>query len=448
MVRGVLSDLMARVSDVGRSLAAIDRAPPELKPEAVAGLASDLMSGTGEATGLALAREVLERYGSLDGHEKRSVFGLLRERFGVDQKALGEAVARWQDRPDDDAARALHYACEPRSQELLRMLNRAPGGTAALVAMRNDLLGCLREAPELAPLDTDFRHLFSSWFNRGFLELRRIDWDTSAAILEKIIRYEAVHAIQDWDDLRRRVAAPDRRLYGFFHPALPGEPLIFVEVALTEAIPEAIGPILAEDRTEIDPARASTAVFYSISNCQTGLRGISFGNFLIKQVVEELRGDVPSVKVFVTLSPVPGLRRWATAESARGGAGALTEAERTAVRRLDPIDGSIDAQTAAEATDRLAGMAAAYLLDAKGRDGRPLDPVARFHLGNGARLERINLAADHSARGLTGAWGVMVNYLYDLDEIERNHESFANTGAVTTATAVRKLARARQEDKR
>ncbi len=448
MVRGVLSDLMARVSDVGRSLAAIDRAPSGLRPESVAALAGDLMSGRGEATGLALAREVLARFAALDGHEKRTVFGLFRERFGVDQAALASAVARWQERPDDDAARALHYACEPRSQELLRMLNRAPGGTAALVAMRDDLLACLREAPELAPLDTDFRHLFSSWFNRGFLELRQIDWETPAAILEKIIRYEAVHAIQDWDDLRRRVAAPDRQLYGFFHPALPGEPLIFVEVALTAEIPAAIGPILARDRAEIEPRDARTAVFYSISNCQTGLRGISFGNFLIKQVVEVLRREVPSVKVFVTLSPVPGLRRWAAAESARGAEGALTPGERAAVRLLDPVDGSIDAQAAAEATDRLAGMAAAYLLEAKGRDGRPLDPVARFHLGNGARLERINLAADHSARGLAGGWGVMVNYLYDLDEIEKNHESFANSGTVTASGAVRKLARARQEDKR
>ncbi|MEL6220123.1 MAG: malonyl-CoA decarboxylase family protein, partial [Pseudomonadota bacterium] len=297
----------------------------------------------------------------------------------------------------------------------------------------------------LKQLDRDFHHLFSSWFNRGFLELRAIDWSTPAAILEKIIAYEAVHAIQDWDDLRRRVAAPDRQLYAFFHPALPDEPLIFVEVALTDAIPGAISPILARERAPLDPARATTAVFYSISNCQTGLRGISFGNFLIKQVVEELRRDAPSVRTFVTLSPVPGLRRWTESAS---GSEALGEAGRAALRRLDPVDGSVDAAEAVAAADQLPEIAANYLVDAKRPDGLPLDPVARFHLGNGARLERIHAQADHSARGLTGAWGVMVNYLYDLDEIEKNHEAFAHDGRVIASPAVRRLLRGRQETKR
>ncbi|MEO0994871.1 MAG: malonyl-CoA decarboxylase family protein, partial [Pseudomonadota bacterium] len=312
---GILTDLLARVTDVGRSLASLGEDSRPDTPEAAVDLAGDLLEGRGEATGLALAQAVIARFAALDAPARRVFFELLRIRFGVDQTALETAVARWREAGDDASARALHYACEPRSQELLRMLNRAPGGTAALVMMRTELLRALRDAPELAGLDADFRHLFSSWFNRGFLELRRIDWSTSAAVLEKIIAYEAVHAIQDWDDLRRRVAAPDRQLYAFFHPALPDEPLIFVEVALTDAIPGAISPILARERTPLDPARATTAVFYSISNCQTGLRGISFGNFLIKQVVEELRRDAPSVRTFVTLSPVPGLRRWTESQA-------------------------------------------------------------------------------------------------------------------------------------
>ncbi|GMG83227.1 malonyl-CoA decarboxylase [Paralimibaculum aggregatum] len=447
MAGGILSDLLARVTDAGRAISGIGDAEPPT-PEALAGLCADLLGGRGEATGLALAARILEGYAGFGTAERRDVLRRIATGFGPDAARLGAAVAEWQAAPGEAAARALHDAAEPRSQHLLRTLNRAPGGTAALVKMREDLIAFLRaerEAPEagaLAALDSDFRHLFASWFNRGFLELRSIDWNTSASVLEKIIAYEAVHAIQDWDDLRRRVAAPDRRLYGFFHPALPGEPLIFVEVALTDAIPAAIGPILAQERQPLDPKSATTAVFYSISNCQVGLRGISFGSFLIKQVVEELARETPSVKVFVTLSPVPGLRGWALAEARRGEAGLLDDELRATVMRLDPPDGSIDAVQAAEDAARLGRLTALYLLEGKGRGGLPADPVARFHLGNGARLERVNPGADHSARGLRGAWGVMVNYLYDLDEIEKNHEAFANERSVAASASVRRLLRA------
>ncbi len=435
---GILSDLLARVTDVGRSLSGLGEGAA-LGPEALAELARELMAGRGEATSLARARKVLDGYAALETPERRVFLLALAERFGVDRARIDAAIAAWQADPSEANAHALHIAAEPPIQELLRMLNRVPGGTAALVAMRADLFGAIREAPELAPIDEDFRHLFASWFNRGFLELRRIDWDTPASVLEKIIEYEAVHAIQDWDDLRRRVAAADRMLYGFFHPALPGEPLIFVEVALTDALPGAIGPILARDRRELPLSRATTAVFYSISNCQVGLRGISFGSFLIKQVVEELAREAPGVKNFVTLSPVPGLRAWATAELAKGAEGALPAEARAAIRQLDPADGSIDAAAAVAAVDQLAPLAARYLLEAKGRRGLPADPVARFHLGNGARLERIHTGADHSARGLRNSWGVMVNYLYDLDEIEKNHEAYADSQAVAAAPAVRRL---------
>lgn len=427
MIRGenLLGDLLERVSVAGRALTGARAAEP------VGAQCEALLGGSGEATGLALAASILERYAGMDATERLAFFRMLASRFGVDLARLDTALTAWRsgDAPD---ARALHFAAEPRSQELIRRLNRAPNGARALVAMRADLLSLLPDAPELAPLDDDFRHLFSSWFNRGFLELRRIDWNAPAAILEKIIAHEAVHEINGWDDLRRRVAAPDRRLYGFFHPALRDDPLIFVEVALTKDIPDAIGPILAEDRAALDPAESSVAAFYSISNCQAGLRGVSFGNFLIKQVVEELRAEAPGLRQFATLSPIPGLRRWALSTDALEGALGDTVAALEAGADVDPSEA--------------AALGAVYLMRAKARSGGPLDPVARFHLGNGARLERINPEADASERGRAAAWGMMVNYLYDLPAIEKNHEAFAATGEIAASAAVRRVLRTRLKE--
>ncbi|MCL5776301.1 malonyl-CoA decarboxylase [Limibaculum sp. FT325] len=397
-------DMLARIAETGRALIGAE------EPKALIEQARTILGSEGEVSGTARARAFLDAYRAL-GEKARLDF--LREAstgLGAEAATLGAAVEKYLASRSDTDARALHIAAEPRSQELIRRLNRAPGAMPDLVAMREDLLRHLRDEPALAALDEDFRHLFASWFNRGFLELRRIDWNTPAAILEKIIEYEAVHEIHDWSDLRRRVAAPDRQLYAFFHPALPGEPLIFVEVALTAEIPTAIGPILAAGRETLEPSRARTAVFYSISNCQEGLRGVSFGNFLIKQVVEELSAAFPSLETFVTLSPVPGLRAWAGRQGIE-----------------------------APAPDALGPLAARYLVEAKRPSGGPVDPVARFHLGNGARLERINLGADTSGRGEAQGWGVMVNYLYDLRDIEKNHEAFAESGEVAHSAAVRRL---------
>ncbi len=422
----ILNDLMARIAEAGRSLAL--GSPPQSGDPLT--LCERLLGGKGEATGLAIARQILDAYATLDPEARRDFFRQLLVRFGVDNAALEQAIAAWRTK-GAAAARAMHFASEPRSQELIRRLNRAPGGTQALVAMRADLLQAIGQEPELQALDNDFRHLLSSWFNRGFLELRRVDWSTPAAVLEKIIAYEAVHEIDGWDDLRRRVAAPDRRLYGFFHPALSEDPLIFVEVALTAAIPGAIGPILAEDRLTLDPHRATTAVFYSISNCQKGLRSISFGHFLIKQVVEELRREFDGLTTFVTLSPLPGLRRWAT-EEADMEDGLLTAEQRALVNRLEEDESAVQSED-------LPGLAATYLLEARSPRGGAVDHVARFHLGNGARLQQISAAADLSARGRANAWGVMVNYLYDLKDIEKNHEAYANDGSIATSSSVQRL---------
>src|ERR1700744_5347712 len=305
------SDLLASISERGRTL--LRRAgSSDDKQDAsdLLQLCEALLSGRGEASGTAMAREGLTRYHHLGKAERLSFFGGLASNYGPDRERLAQAIEAWRAQPNDDDASDLHFASEPRRQELIRRLNRAPGGTSDLVTMRADLLDLMKNDKNLAALDRDVVHLLASWFNRGFLVLRRIDWSTPANILEKIIRYEAVHEIRDWDDLRRRIDPIDRRCYAFFHPALVDEPLIFVEVALTESIPGAIAPLLAVDRQPVPVERARTAVFYSISNTQRGLGGISFGNFLIKQVVEELRRELPKLENFVTLSPVPGFMAW------------------------------------------------------------------------------------------------------------------------------------------
>jgi malonyl-CoA decarboxylase len=311
-----------------------------------------------------------------------------------------------------------------------------------LVHMREALLALLSGDDELRAVDHDFVHLFASWFNRGFLVLRRIDWTTPAHILEKIIRYEAVHAIENWDDLRNRLAPPDRRCYAFFHPQLVDEPLIFVEVALTKMIPDAIAPLLDLSRPVINAADATTAVFYSISNTQKGLGGISFGNFLITQVVEELKQDLPNLQTFVTLSPVPGFAGWLARERQREG-GIFDAAQQETLSLLDQGDWWEDKASADRLREVMLPAAAYYFLVARDSRGRQIDPVARFHLGNGARLEQLNFAGDLSEKGLQQSHGLMVNYLYALDEIESNHEAFAEKGTVVAAPAIRKLAKSR-----
>jgi malonyl-CoA decarboxylase len=324
-------------------------------------------------------------------------------------------------------------------QELIRRLNHAHGGTLALVRMREDLAEALGEGAPLKAFDRDFRHLFTSWFNRGFLTLRRIDWTTPANVLEKIIRYEAVHAIDDWAELRRRLDPPDRRLYAFFHPALGDEPLIFVEVALTTSIPDAIQPLLARERAPIPASAATTAVFYSISNAQQGLGGVSFGHFLIKQVVEDLKREWPRLQTFVTLSPAPGFAAWLNRERADADS-ALIDAEMRRALDLTDNPGWTGHARACEAVERaLTPLAAHYFLKGRDKEGRALDPVARFHLGNGARLERLNPRADLSEKGVKQSLGLMVNYLYDLEHIEQNHEAFANRGEIAAAPAIKRL---------
>jgi malonyl-CoA decarboxylase len=392
-------------------------------------LASALLSERGEASGALLARELHAMLRGFDAAARLGFARSLATGFTPDARALSAAARRYLADTTAEAAAALAQAADPPRQDLLRRMNMAPGGTGALIAMRSEITAHLHDEPELKLLDSDLKHLLASWFNRGFLELRRIDWQSPAAVLEKLIAYEAVHEIKGWDDLRRRLA-PDRRCFAFFHPALPGEPLIFVEVALVQGLAAAMPPLLAPETDEktarTQAVRVDTAIFYSISNCQGGLRGIAFGNFLIKQVVEELQAEFPQLKQFSTLSPAPGFRRW-LAEGNNPDNVLPPELERDGwwrdlalSERLRPV---------------LMRLCALYLTR-KPSSGSRVDPVARFHLSNGARLERINWLGDAGRRAMQESFGIMVNYLYDHDSVEDNHEAFVRDGAIVRSPDV------------
>jgi malonyl-CoA decarboxylase len=454
------TEMVQQIADRGRSLMG-GRRLGEGSSEDLRRMAEELLSNRGEASSVARASLLLECYATATIDARAGFLSALAQDFGPEEDAIAKAIEAYSMEPGPRKAMALHLAAEPRRQELFRKLNRAPDGTLSLVRMREDVISLMKTNPPLADVDADFQHLFNSWFNRGFLALRRIDWSSPASVLEKIIQYEAVHRIENFEDLKTRLAPEDRRLYAFFHPALVEEPLIFVEVALTRSIPGAIPHILAADRETIAERDATTAVFYSISNCQKGLAGVTFGNFLIKQVVEELRRDLPQLRTFLTLSPVPGFVAWIRAQLADFDSPFLDPEERVALEpwfaqnisepEVDEDGSDAQAESLSDALgnsmrEPIRALAATYLVRAKSVSGtrgveRPKDPVARFHLGNGARLEHVHALADMSPRGLAQSAGVMVNYLYDLDTIERNHEAYAERGDIAMSNEVKRLAK-------
>lgn len=400
-----------------------------------------LIARRGEASGLALATEVVRTLERMSNTETAEFLEVLAGSFSPPPDAVAAAVARWRSEPTDEAVMALAIATEAPRQELFRRLNMVGGGAAALVKLRGLLLTLLPARPHLRGVDADLRHLLSSWFNGGFLRLEQISWETPAATLERLIAYEAVHEIHGWDDLRLRLAT-DRRCFAFFHPLLPGEPLIFVEIALTRELPSAIAPLLGAGRQIADFREAHTAIFYSISDCQPGLRGISFGNFLIKQVVRELTAELPGLRTFATLSPVPSLARAVADRDNVDGftddrLRALTAGHHEELRRLASTGDELDALSLllqapgphAPVVARIAGrLALADLAHVKVR-GRIADSVAHFHLANGARLKRVNPDGDLSRRGQQ-SHGVMVNYVYDPQRLEVNHERYVRSGQV------------------
>lgn len=444
-------DLMATIADQSRGLLPSYLFGPD-SDESLQQLIAALMSERGEASGVAIARQILRHYRALEDEDQRSAFfRYIANQLRPDRDAILQAAAAYRAGSDDDAALSrLQAAVESPRLEFLRRLNLAPGATHEIVHMRADLLRLRANkdlpddhARDLAAVDRDMAALLQTWFNRGFLVLRRIDWQTPAAILEKIIDYEAVHAIDGWDDLRRRLDPVDRRCFAFFHPSLIDEPLIFVEVALTGQIPDAIAPLLAQRAPETaTPAKApTTAVFYSISNCQEGLRGISFGSFLIKQVVEDLLSEHPGLKTFVTLSPVPRLANWLDRALREGGLDLSNDEAAKIAETLARPDWTDDEAARDEIAQQLAALAARYFLIERTPSGKLIDPVARFHLGNGARLERINPLGDHSPKGLRESYGVMVNYLYEPKSIPQNHQAFVTEGTIAASRPVRALVR-------
>lgn len=418
-----LTDLLSTIFERGRNVARAS------DPRPIEDLTSALLAGGGEVSALRIAASILTKYAALSDTEKLSYFSFLADELDIDAGKVEHLARAYRDTPTTAHLQALLAASEPPRQELFRRLNQLDDATARLVELRADLLAMMPDNDRLGRIDLDLLHLLSSWFNRGFLVLRRINWQTPANILEKIIAYEAVHAIDDWNDLRRRLQPADRRCYAYFHPCMPDDPLVFVEVALTRGVPGSIQTVLAEDRPQEDPNALDTAVFYSISNCQKGLRGVSFGNALIKQVAQDLAAEVPELKTFITLSPIPGFSAWLKTSplATPNIEAALAAADGGDAMPLEPVSAE------------LRRLAAHYLADEKRADGKPSNSVARFHLGNGARIENVHAMADISPKGLSESAGTMVNYLYDLNRVEERSEAYLSKKTVTVSRAIRSL---------
>jgi malonyl-CoA decarboxylase len=444
--------VMDSVADRGREL--LHLRGNHKSTTGIESLCRALLSERGEASGTALAREVVNHYQGMTGEQRIAFFEMLYTGFGPDEEAIIRAADKFKASRELDNYIALSRAVEPPRQKLFRRINIAPNGPDAIVEMRADLLKALERNPHLRAVDVDLRRLLASWFNRGFLQLERIDWHTSATVLEKLINHEAVHEIQSWADLRRRLAE-DRRCFAFFHPALPEEPLIFVQTALVNGISKAIEPLLDEKTAVLDPAAANSAIFYSINNCLEGLKGISFGNFLIKQVATELAREFPTIRLFSTLSPMPSFMQ------ALRDTNVFTSARLSLVLGEDSkiICDTVGEQDIVKAVAQvladpiankdllarpLARLGLAYLACAR-RGDRLYDSVAFFHLSNGARLERINAFANTSPRGLEESAGLMVNYRYIPEDFESNHEAFVHRQEISLGKRLQKEIKAVKE---
>jgi len=434
---------------------------PDLPPDDLARLKAQMQACLeargGEVSARARAAELGETYLALSREGRRRFLNLLAEDFECDHERVGEAAQALAEARRDGAdtvierEQALRQVLEPPRVKLLTQFNGLPAGIKFLVDLRSDLLDGRAADPALARVEGDLKGLLAGWFDVGFLDLRRITWDAPASLLEKLSVYEAVHEVRSWDDLKNRLDS-DRRCFAFFHPRMPNEPLIFVEVALVSGLADDVQRLLDEGAPVGNPAAADTAIFYSISNAQKGLAGISFGGFLIKRVVDLLSAEFPKLRTFATLSPIPGFRAWFDRRMAEGEPQFLTAAERKALAAalgagskgalktvLADDAWSADPKLRAALKAPLMRLVARYLVEEKRQDGRARDPVAHFHLSNGARVERLNWLADTSAKGLRQSMGVMVNYQYRQSDIEANHEAYVGEGRVTAASAVSSL---------
>ena len=383
----------------------------------------NVASAKGEVSALGYAELLMQHCEQLNEKELIKFFKLIRDNFEITSEELFRATEKYKLEKNSENLIQLMKVSEPKRREIFRRCNGISRGTIRLVNLRKRLLALLNKNPQLKAVDYDLVYLFKNWFNRGFLILRPINWETPAHILEKIIAYEAVHEINSWDELRSRLAPKDRRCFAFFHPAMQDEPIIFVEVALMKDVPSKIEDVLKEKRDIFEPEETSVAVFYSISNCQKGLAGISFGNFLIKQVANDLNFEFKNLNKFITLSPVPGLRKWIS-------------------NKYPKFDINLEKFKKPEqflkVHETMMGYIGNYFLNSDRSDKMPNDPVARFHLGNGASLEQINYLGDNSLNGIKLSAGLMVNYLYDLDKVEQNHEQFISEKKINISKSAKK----------
>jgi malonyl-CoA decarboxylase len=435
MPSSMLDQLWTSIADAGRDL--VRNRLGGRRRTTIQALCRDLLSTRGEASGAALARELVEAYRTMTDAERLGFFTMLAQDYAADPARIEAAIEAWRQDPGPSTVQALRRVCETPRHELFRRMNAAPGATRAIVGLRTQLLRYLPDHPAFAPVDADLHDLLTGWFNPGFLTFTRIDWDSPASLLEKFLRYEKVHRMRALEDLKRRLAV-DRRCFAFFHPALPDEPLIFVEVALVDGMADRIQPLIDSETPVGDPASADSAIFYSINNCLEGLRGVTLGNFLIKLVVADLAKELPDLKTYATLSPVPGFAAWLREALADPESKVIGAGDRNLLAALDTPGWAENAETAERLKAPLSRLGAHYLVREK-RGGRPRDPVARFHLGNGARLERVNWLGDLSTKGLAESFGLLVNYKYDTSMIERNHELYTNNGEVVMSSMVKGL---------
>ncbi len=433
MIRRFAKNILESIADAGEKF--LDLRLSGGSTRVLFNLCEDLISHKGVASGIALAREIVHRYQRLEHDEKLTFFQELNQKMGPDMTRIGAAASAFNRAPNAETLQALSAAMASNRQRLFSRMNMAPNSTPAIVALRQDLLGFLREHPDLQAVDDDLKLLLTSWFNPGLLSLERLSWDTEASILEKIIQYEAVHTIENWHDLKQRLVA-DRICFAYFHPALEDEPLIFVEIALTRGISSSVQAIFQGDGQKGE--EPDTAIFYSINNCQEGLRQIPLGNFLIKRVVAELARDLPAIKTYCTLSPVTGFASWLHSELASGETNLFSKKEKETLSLVQKPEWQHSAEQRRLLEKPLVKACAIYLAKAK-RAGRPLNSVAKFHFGNGASLHRINWMGDTSPHGMSEYFGLMVNYLYDLKQIESNHEAYVENGELAISKWIKTI---------
>ena len=429
-----LKEIISSIADVGQKLFK-KSVVKKNDLESIISLCDDLISNKGAAFGITVARDITDLYQTLSPEKKLLFFKKINEKFRPNHTKVTEAIDLYKAEQNDKNLFKLFITSEGQRRELFRRMNMSPNGISTIVSLREDLLKILNENKELKPLDNDLRELFKSWFNPGFLKLAKITWDTKAAVLEKIIQYERVHKIKDMNELKRRLGE-DRRFFSYFHPALDDEPIIFVQVALTNGLGKSIQEIMKPSAE--GPKKYDTATFYSISNCQEGLSRVTLGNFLIKRVVYEIQEELPNIKNFGTLSPIPGFRDWFTTLDEKIIQNILGKIPYSNVSFLKSTDLKVGDGRIVSNKHAIIKLVAHYLMNEKNKKGLPINDVCRFHLGNGAIIDDININANVSEVGLNRSFGVMVNYLYELKNIEKNHEDYINNKKIIISDQLKK----------